>query len=333
MIPVRVETLIGDNLAYRLFHPPRRRHHRQPDDVGLVASEATARTIDGTTLHVWAITGAGAGIAVVGHGIGLTKSASLRQAGLLHEQGYHVLLFDHRNHGRSGSDSSRTELADRFGNDIAACIALAKRMWPGDAPLIVWGFSFSTFPTLHTLRHQQSMIDGALFDSGPGADLDAMLRHFLAGGGITMARPLRKIMQRPGVVSAFAGSAVKMLGTSWPPDPHKSAAGTTPMLFLIGSEDAVIDPTQIRALTSRYPDATTIEMRTGHLEGMKNTREQYAAAVRTFLDDLTTKPSRGSQRTGQASLKPHPEAIRHPRVAEHAGSNVQESPPPEPTPW
>lgn len=286
MIGRRVEQAIGARLAQRLFRPPRRPHHRHPSDVGLVATEATVHAADGTALHVWLIPGDGAGTAVVGHGIGLTKSASLRQAAMLHDRGYHVLLFDHRNHGRSATDPARAGLADRFAGDIEACIASAARTWPASGPLILWGFSFSTFPTLHTLRHGAVSVDGILCDSGPGLDLDAMLRHFLTGGGIALPPGLRRVLRRPAVVAAFATSAVRMLGTAWPPVAQDSAAGHTPMLFLIGAQDRVIDPAQIRALAARYPTAATTELPTGHLQGAKDAPESYAAAVSSFLDQL-----------------------------------------------
>lgn len=302
------EAMIGERLAHRLFHPPRRAHHRGPADFGLTASETTIRTADGTALHVWMIPGTGVGTAVVGHGIGLTKSASLRQAALLHGRGYHVVLFDHRNHGMSDADPSRSGLADRFGSDIDACIALATRTWPGDGPLVLWGFSFSTFPTLHSLRHRHPRVAGALFDSGPGLDLDAMLRHFLTGDGISAPRTLRKVLRRRGVVDAFATSAVRMLGTSWPP-PEAPAAESTPMLFLIGTEDAVIDPAQISAIASHYPTSSTVELPTGHLQGVKAAPEQYGTAVLAFLDGLDPAKARGGDpppgraRTGQTTQR------------------------------
>lgn len=55
MIGRRVEQTIGARLAQRLFRPPRRPHHRDPSDLGLVATEATVHAADGTALHVWLI--------------------------------------------------------------------------------------------------------------------------------------------------------------------------------------------------------------------------------------------------------------------------------------
>ncbi|GAA2450100.1 alpha/beta hydrolase [Agromyces soli] len=286
MIGDRLGPPLGRRLAARLFRPPRRPHHRRPADFGLEAETGTVRTADGIELHVWFIPGRGAGTAIVGHGIGLTKSASLRQAELLHRLGYHVLLFDHRNHGRSGSDRARRELADRFSRDIAACVAAATERWPDAGPLVVWGFSFSTFPTLYALRTRASPIHAILCDSGPGLELDPMLRRFVGDGGAQLPALARSALRHPSAVAAFAATAVSMLGAVWPPDASASASGTTPMLFLVGTDDEVLDPAQVRALSARYPHARVAELPTGHLLGIKDAEPEYRAAVTTFLAEL-----------------------------------------------
>lgn len=286
MKPNLLATAIGNRLAYLLFHPPRRKHHRTPDTMGLPATEGIARTSDGIDLHLWLIPGGGAGTAIIGHGIGLTKSASLRQAELLHELGYHVLMFDHRNHGLSGTDKSRRRLAERYSNDIAAGITFASKTWPASARLIVWGFSFSTFPTLYSLRHATSPIDGIICDSGPGIDLDTMLRDFLIGGHLLAPALVDRLVRRAVIADSFATAAVAMLGAQWPPAPEESASGTTPMLFLVGSADEIVRPTQIENLASCYPQHTVVTLPSGHLEGVKVAPQDYATAVAAFTDSL-----------------------------------------------
>ena len=80
----------GRYVAHRVFAPPRRQHHRTPADRGMGFTEESLTTEDGVRLHLWVVPPPGRlnGTAIVGHGIGLTKSASLRQARLLHEAGY-----------------------------------------------------------------------------------------------------------------------------------------------------------------------------------------------------------------------------------------------------
>lgn len=238
---------------------------------------------------------------VVGHGIGLTKSASLRQAAMLHDLGYHVIMFDHRNHGGSGADSSSRNLAERFGADIEACLQLAAETWPEAGPPIVWGFSFSTFPTLYSLRHLTTPpIRAIICDSGPGHDLHRLLTGFLRGGGVPAPRFINHVVRRTRVASAFAHAAVDMLGATWPPDPALPVISTTPMLFLTGSDDHIIEPAQVRAVATLYPSAKIIEYPGQHLRGLTEAPKIYSDAVAAFLENLTgelpaaTKPPRTS---------------------------------------
>jgi uncharacterized protein len=59
---------------------------------------------DGKRLHAWLCPGERDAVVVLGHGIGLSASASLPHAALLSQAGYTVCLFDHRNHGASEHD-------------------------------------------------------------------------------------------------------------------------------------------------------------------------------------------------------------------------------------
>ena len=273
---------IGRRLAYGLFHPPRRSHHRVPADLGLEAVSLGIETSDGVTLHAWAIDGRGEGVVVIGHGIGLSKSASLAHARLAVELGYGVLLFDHRNHGLSGQDVASQDLADRFSLDIAATLDEATRRWPLASPRVVWGFSFSTFPTLYSLRNDDAPIDAVILDSGPGDDLTALLSEFLLRGGMPLPRPLAPMLRTPSVAAAFAGSAVAMLGCEWPP----VLGRVVPMQFIVGDQDTLVPPWQTAQLAERYPGSVVTRLPVTHLAGIKAAQSEYAATVSEFLDTL-----------------------------------------------
>lgn len=290
MTPPLFSTALGRRLARGLFRPPRRKHHRTPAEFSLPYITRTGRTSDGIELHLWLIPGSGAGVGIVGHGIGLSKSASLRQAALLHELGYHVIMFDHRNHGRSGTDTSRDHLAERYSNDIEACLSIAAETWPEAGSPIVWGFSFSTFPTLYSLRHETiPPISAIICDSGPGLDLHDLLRTFLTGGGLPGPAVIGPLARSPAVVESFATTSVKMLGASWPPDAHLPAVARTPMLFLVGAHDKIIEPGQIRALAARYPNTTVAEFPANHLRGITEAPDEYRKAVTNFLHQLESR--------------------------------------------
>jgi alpha-beta hydrolase superfamily lysophospholipase len=283
--------VLGRRLAGGLFHPPRRKHHREPVELGLPCTVRSTRTTDDVMLHLWLIPaeGTGAGVVIVGHGIGLTKSASLRHAALLHELGFHVILFDHRNHGLSGADRANDNLAERYSTDIEACLRTAAEMWPDAGAPIVWGFSFSTFPTLYSLRHRTSPpIRAIICDSGPGYELHQVLTAFLAGGGLPGPHFVSRLICRPGLVRAFAEAAIDMLGATWPPDPSTPVTATMPMLFLTGSADRIIEPAQVKAVAGLYPNATVVEYAAHHLRGITEAPGPYREAVTRFLVTLET---------------------------------------------
>src|SRR5665647_3765913 len=137
-----LDTQVGTHLARTFLHPPRRPHHRTPEDFGLVSSATVLTCPDGTAIHSWLVlaqladaTDATAdggpiplaeafarGTVILGHGIGLTKSASLRQARLVHDLGFNALLFDHRNHGKSGEYKHFDHLAAAYSQDVETCV-------------------------------------------------------------------------------------------------------------------------------------------------------------------------------------------------------------------
>lgn len=270
---------LGRRLAFALFHPPRRRHHRAPIDVGLTAEALRVETADGLGLHVWAITGMREGVVVIGHGIGMSKSASLRHARLASDLGYNVIMFDHRNHGLSDHDPSSGDLARRFSLDIEATLAEAGRLWPAAGHRIVWGFSFSTFPTLYSLRRARAGIDAVILDSGPGDDLTTLLTGFLLGGGMPLPSVLSRVARTPRIAAAFAQSAIDMLGCEWPPVLETHAA----KLFLIGDQDSIVPAGQTERLAARYPSSTIVHLAVTHLAGITAARSEYESAVVSFM--------------------------------------------------
>ncbi|MEK8171041.1 alpha/beta hydrolase [Streptomyces sp. M19] len=70
---------------------------------------------------------------MIGHSMGQTKARSLEHAKFLHDAGYTVALFDHRNHGSSSDDHALTGLGDRFANDIVEVVHHLRRR-QGTAP-------------------------------------------------------------------------------------------------------------------------------------------------------------------------------------------------------
>lgn len=84
---------MGKTLARKIFHPPRRGNHKQPKEFGLDVEKRRLPFNDaGEELDTWLIPGDDNRVVILGHGIGLSKSASLPHAAFLHEAGYTVLM-------------------------------------------------------------------------------------------------------------------------------------------------------------------------------------------------------------------------------------------------
>ena len=73
-----------------------------PADLGLSYRDVEFVTADGVTLSGWYVPSTNGAAVVLMHGSGSTRSDVLDQAKVVAEQGFGVLLFDARGHGRSG---------------------------------------------------------------------------------------------------------------------------------------------------------------------------------------------------------------------------------------
>ncbi|MCX4693198.1 alpha/beta hydrolase [Streptomyces sp. NBC_01408] len=272
-------------LSYLVYHPPRRPHHKHPSDFGLPVEEVSVPLPGGSrSLHVWLCRGGTDRVVVVGHGIGLSKSASLAQAAFLHQEGYTVALFDHRNHGLSDADKAFWGLSERHTDDVVAVVEHLRGMPEyQEAQYAVFGFSFSTFPSLYLLRRAGCPVDAIICDSGPALELRPLFENFLRAKGLPVPGPLRGGPSWSVLTSVFARLGTAMLQAQWPP-PAEGAYLSTPVLVLAGEDDSIIPVEGVRALAARYPRAE-VEVLPGteHLQGMKTDPDRYRTAVLDFL--------------------------------------------------
>lgn len=276
----------GTVLAYRLLHPGRRKPHRTPTDVGIMEWErCTVRTEDGKRLRCWLLPGGVQRLAVVGHGIGLSKSASLGQAAYLNARGYTVVMFDHRNHGESSADLHALDMARRFTLDVEACVAWLRAGYGGaDSKVAVFGYSFSTFPTVYAVSRGRAEIDAVVCDSGPGLSLESLFQGFMSAGQLPKIPGFRSPAGDRAVKAATAKAAVKMLGATWPPDPDAGRLAKIPIMFVVGRDDVIVEPREVQALASHYPSVEVRVVDGGHLQGFKEDLGTYLQALSGYLD-------------------------------------------------
>ncbi|WP_431044292.1 alpha/beta hydrolase [Streptomyces sp. P1-3] len=281
-----VAPLYGAFLSYFVYHPPRKPHHRTPAELGIASTDVRVPLGGrGRSLHVWLCPGDPERVVVMGHGLGLGKSASLAQARLLNEAGYTVALFDHRNHGKSSGDRACWGMSERHTDDVIAVVRHMRSLEEyTSAKIAVYGFSISTFPSLYMLRKAADCpVDAVVCDSGPAVDLPPLFRNFVAAGGLPVPGPLRTGVSNKVLGKVFSKLSTAMLQVSWPP-PVAGAYEDTPLLFLTGEDDPVIPASGVRALAERYPLAEVhVLPGTGHLMGVKAQPETYAETVLGFL--------------------------------------------------
>jgi dienelactone hydrolase len=133
-LPVSIAAAIGLFFARLLVNPPRAKQWRTPSEEGWDYDNVYFETSDGVPISSWFIPAQHDGprpAVVIVHGLtwnrlgnteqdimsriaGAAPVELLKPARALHEAGYHVLMLDLRNHGRSGSSPVVT-----FGHDEA----------------------------------------------------------------------------------------------------------------------------------------------------------------------------------------------------------------------
>ena len=290
---VPLAPLFGVALAYRLFHPARRGHHKRPEDAGLTAETLKVPFGRGRHLEAWLCRGAADRVVVLGHGLGLSRSASLAHARLLHDAGYTVCLFDHRNHGGSDGDRACTGLSDRFTADVTAVVTHLRAAGYADARFATYGFSFSTCAVLYALTRPDFQLDAVICDSGPVARISRLFPRLLDAGVIPLPAPFRTGRARSVLSRVLDRSCTAMLGAHWPP--HDGSLGRVPVLLLAGGQDPIMPASEVRAFAAGYPHMKVEDLpRAEHLTGLKTEPERYRDTVLAFLDSALGAESRGT---------------------------------------
>ncbi|MER6144586.1 alpha/beta fold hydrolase [Streptomyces sparsogenes] len=276
--------LYGAWLAYRAFHPRRRAPHESPRDHGLPGTELRIPFAARKYIHAWLCPGSERKVVVLGHSMGTDKTRSLGHAKFLHDAGYTVCLFDHRNHGASSVDRALLGLGDRFASDITAVVShLRGSLGYGPARIAVYGFTFSCFSSMWALTHEGFSVDALVCDSGPGHDVPPLLRKSLEAGmfplpGLLSGEPSRSVVT--GVMCALGPAMVR---AQWPP-PTTGKFAEIPLLFMSGERDDIVPPSSVDALAERYDQAEThVLPNAGHLLGLETDPEAYANVVLDFL--------------------------------------------------
>ena len=285
VLPVAAAAGLGLAMSYKMYHPPRKALRQKPEDLGLDAVPLKIPVPGGSTvLDAWYIPATDAlGTVIVGHGVGRNKGHALPYAAMLHEAGYNVVAFDHRNHGRSTQDRSLVGMSRRFTDDFEAVICAARsRPELEHGKFALFSFSFSTFPALYVTERVADRVDAIICDSGPAWNISGVYGRFIEYSKLGLPGILRGPLLYRVVESVYRRTADWMLAVRWPPKlDHLSVK----LLFITGEEDWLIPPDEVRRIAELHPGSEVwIAPGAGHLMALRTHPERYRELVLGFLE-------------------------------------------------
>lgn len=249
--------LLAGPLKTRYGRPRVRRGCGVP--AGLIATDVSLPSLDGTTLRGWfcrseRAAGRAAG-AVVLHGWGGSAADMAPIVGPLAEAGIHTLLLDARCHGRS-DDADFTSMP-RFAEDVQAGVR-----WLRDQPLVdpervlLVGHSVGAGACLLAARDDARIV--AVVSLSSMADPREMMARLLADGHV----PRRCIPPSLRVIEHVIGSRFADFA------PLTTVATLArPLLLVHGADDAVVPVEDVHRLARAAGEATVLVLPgAGHAE-------------------------------------------------------------------
>jgi uncharacterized protein len=263
--------------VYATNLPPTEVGDATPADRGLAYEQVNFTTSDGVRLSGWYVPSAnGAAVALL-HGSGSTRSAVLDHAEVLAGNGYGVLLYDDRGHGRSDGD----------GMDFG---------WWGDLDL---GAAVSYLQTRSDVLADRIGVVGMSMGGEQAVNAAATDDRILAvvGEGVEPRVPADTALS-PGplgwveqTVNRIVVSSAALLTDAPMPMPLRdaiTAIAPRPVLLIAGSGEVEA----IRDVTAGAPG--TVEVwelpDTPHTQGLADEPDQWEARVVAFLDQALAPP-------------------------------------------
>lgn len=214
-------------------------------------------------------------VVVMVHGFGVDRLCGLKYANMFRDFGFNVVLYDHRNHGRSGK--APTTMGAREAQDLETVCAWAREKWGKDCLLGTHGESMggATVMVHSGMDHNLAFV---VEDCGYSSVMKQLLHVMSKDYNFSKAMLPVSIF----VACLRCGTRVDKLV----PAEGVANSGNTPMLFIHGEED---DFVPFAMLQENYDAKTTGPKMKKTFPGAAHARSfatdpaAYRATVHDFL--------------------------------------------------
>jgi alpha-beta hydrolase superfamily lysophospholipase len=247
-----------------------------PHKLGLRYEDVAFPTAAGATLRGWFVPGSrdvnGGVIAV--HGAGSNRGGLLPLLPFLNEAGYHVLLFDLRDHGTSDGLGRGLGFGYREMHDVSAAVTYMKtkrRL----RRVIVLGVSMGAASAILAAAGD-TRIDGVIADASWGHIEDVMLQS-----------PDRRWFVSDRLIAAIRDFTFLRLGALGDPEPLDviGRIALRPILLIQGTDDALVPPGEAERLFAAAGEPKELWIVEGGRHGQlfASHPEEYKRHVIAFL--------------------------------------------------
>jgi dienelactone hydrolase len=260
-------TAVAAFFVRRMVNPARQRLWATPGDLGLAYEDVQFPAQDGIRLSGWFVPAAdaqkdGAAVILV-HGwtwnrLGLTADDVisgihgsrpvdlLRLAYKLHQEGYHVLMFDLRNHGESAAAPPVT-FGWQEANDLLGAVAYLNGRAEVDSSRIgAVGFSLGANTVLYTLPQTEQIKTAVVIQPTSISTYANRYGNEMFGPLSLVAVPLTEAMYQSAGGLRFAAMQ---------PAFSAAGAGQTPVLYVQADGDKWGSPVDVVQIAEKTPQA------------------------------------------------------------------------------
>ncbi len=230
---------------------------------------------DGVVVSGWYWPGKPEQAAVVlCHGVGANRTQMLDQAAMLVRAGYAALVFDFRNHGISGGDTTTYGHAEQ--RDVRAMAAEITRRSPR-SPVVLWGLSMGAASLLLAAPTIPGLA-GAIAES----PFDSMPETFRHHNDLYFPWPTFPVVDLTLWVMSLKDGY-----DPWSVSPIAAVAKSPdiPMLFVAGREDRRMPPALVRRVADAHAGQTSFFIGEGsHAVIFQASGRTYRERVLRFLE-------------------------------------------------